>query len=152
MVFIRNNEQVIKKKDISKEDLDTWQNYIKDLSDISDKDINQRENQLKTQRFKYDLHGFSLKEANKKVREIVLECVKKNYKEILLITGKGIHSNTDNDIYSSKDLSKLRYSVPEYIKTSLDISKNISSISAAKKEDGGEGAIIVKLKKLKNKL
>ena len=152
MVFIRNNEQVIKKKDISKEDLDTWQNYIKDLSDISDKDINQRENQLKTQRFKYDLHGFSLKEANKKVREIVLECVKKNYKEILLITGKGIHSNTDNDIYASKDLSKLRYSVPEYIKSSLDISKNVSSISVAEKKDGGEGAIMIKLKKLKNKL
>ena len=143
---------MIKKKDISKEDLDTWQNYIKDPSDITNKDINQRENQHKTQRFKYDLHGFSLKEANKKVREIVLECVKKNYKEILLITGKGIHSNTDNDIYASKDLSKLRYSVPEYIKSSLDISKNVSSISVAEKKDGGEGAIMIKLKKLKNKL
>ena len=152
MVFIRNNEQVIKKKDISKEDLDTWQNYIKDPSDITNKDINQRENQHKTQRFKYDLHGLTLKEANEKVREIVFECIKKNYKEILLITGKGIHSNTDNDIYASKDLSKLRYSVPEYIKSSLDISKNVSSISVAEKKDGGEGAIMIKLKKLKNKL
>ena len=148
MVFIRNNEQVIKKKDISKEDLDTWQNYIKDPSDITNKDINQRENQHKTQRFKYDLHGLTLKEANEKVREIVFECIKKNYKEILLITGKGIHSNTDNDIYASKDLSKLRYSVPDYIKSDLELSSFIISIADASRMDGGDGAIIIKLKTL----
>ena len=69
------------------------------------------------ERFKFDLHGYSLDEANIKVKEIVLYCVEKNYKEILFITGKGIHSNTDKDIYVSKNLSKLRYSVPEFIKT-----------------------------------
>ena len=71
-----------------------------------------------------------------------------NYKEILLITGKGIHSNTDKDIYLSKDFSKLRYSIPDYIKSDLDLSKNIISISNADKVDGGDGAIIIKLKKL----
>ena len=139
---------MIKKKSLSQEDIDTWKNYIKDPKDVSDKDDAQKDGQTNYHRFKYDLHGFTLSEANKKVKEIILLCVKKNYKEILLITGKGIHSNTDKDVYVSKDLSKLKYSVPEYIKSDLDLSKHIVSISNAEKTDGGDGAIIIKLKKL----
>ena len=139
---------MIKKKNISQEDINTWKNYIKSPTDITDKDSIQSENNSKNTRFKYDLHGFTLDKANEKVKEIILSCVKKNYKEILLVTGKGIHSNTENNVYASKDLSKLRYSVPEYIKSNLDLSKHIVSISNANKIDGGDGAIIIKLKKL----
>ena len=98
---------MIKKKNISQEDINTWKNYIKNPTDITDKDDIQKDSPL-TYRFKYDLHGFTLFEANEKIREIILSCVKKDYKEILLITGKGIHSKTEKDVYSSKDLSKLR--------------------------------------------
>ena len=87
-------------------------------------------------------------DANHKVKEIILSCVKKNYKEILFITGKGIHSNTDKDVYVSKDLSKLKYSVPQFIKSDLDLSKNVLSVLNADPSDGGDGAIIVKLKNL----
>ena len=139
---------MIKKKSLSQEDIDTWKNYIKDPKDVSDKDDAQKDGQTNYHRFKYDLHGFTLLDANQKVKEIILSCIKKNYKEILLITGKGIHSNTDKDIYLSKDFSKLRYSIPDYIKSDLDLSKNIISISNADKADGGDGAIIIKLKKL----
>ena len=139
---------MIKKKNISQEDIDTWKNYIKSPTDITDKDSIQNTNSSNQNRFKYDLHGFTLIEANEKVKEIILLCVKKNYKEILFITGKGIHSNTEKNVYASKDLSKLRYSVPEYIKSDLDLSKHIVSISNADKIDGGDGAIIIKLKKL----
>ena len=139
---------MIKKKSLSQEDIDTWKNYIKDPKDVSDKDDTRKDGQTNYHRFKYDLHGFTLLDANQKVKEIILSCVKKNYKEILLITGKGIHSNTDKDIYLSKDFSKLRYSIPDYIKSDLDLSKNIISISNADKVDGGDGAIIIKLKKL----
>ena len=139
---------MIKKKNISQEDIDTWKNYIKGPTDITDKDSIQNANSSNQNRFKYDLHGFTLDEANEKVREIILLCVKKNYKEILLVTGKGIHSNTEKNVYASKDLSKLRYSVPDYIKSNLDLTKHIVSISNADKADGGGGAIIIKLKKL----
>ena len=139
---------MIKKKNISQEDINTWKNYIKSPTDIIDKDSIQSENNSKNIRFKYDLHGFTLDKANEKVKEIILSCVKKNYKEILLVTGKGIHSNTEKNVYASKDLSKLRYSVPDYIKSNSDLSKNIVSISKADKVDGGDGAIIIKLKKL----
>ena len=104
-----------KKKNISQEDINTWKNYIKNPTDLIDKDSFKNENASDDNRDKYDLHGFTLLEANKKVREIIWSCVEKNYKEILLITGKGLHSTSGEDTYVSNDLSKLRYSVPEFI-------------------------------------
>ena len=137
-----------KKKNISQEDLDTWSRYTQNPTDIIDKEFSSKRYISTNHRFKYDLHGFTLNAANKKVEEIILTCVRRNFKEILLITGKGIHSNTENDIYSSKDLSKLRFSVPEYINSNPDLSNLVYSIATANNSDGGDGALIIKLKKL----
>ena len=137
-----------KKKNISQEDINTWKNYIKNPTDVVDKETSQKISSPKDYRFIFDLHGFTLIEANYKVKEIILSCVKNNYKEILFITGKGIHSNTEKDVYVSKDLSKLKFSVPQFIKSDLDLSKCILSISNADSADGGDGAIIIKLKNL----
>ena len=137
-----------KHKDLSPEDKKDWEDFIKNPSDIFDKD---KTNSLKTEkksRFRFDLHGFKLDQANKKVKEIILSCVDKKYKEILLITGKGKHSTNDKDIYTSKDLGRLKYSVPEFITSDQELSSLIVSIQDAKIKDGGEGAIIIKLKNL----
>ena len=139
---------MIKKKDLSKEDINTWKTYIKNPSDIYDKDKNSLQNQERKDRFKFDLHGYTLDEANLKVRDLIIKCAKNNYKEILLITGKGLHSNSDSDAYVSKNLSKLKYSVPEFIKSNEELSKLIISLSDADLKDGGEGAILIKLKNL----
>jgi len=139
---------VIKKKDLSKQDTNAWKNYIKNPTDIYDKDKNTSKNQERKNRFRFDLHGYTLDEANKKVRDIIISCVKNKYREILLITGKGLHSTSDNDAYASKNLSKLKYSVPEFIKSNEELSKLIISLSEADLKDGGEGAILVKLKNL----
>ena len=139
---------MIKKKDSTQEDKKTWEEYIKNPSDIYDKDKDISNNVQRKERYKFDLHGFSLDEANNKVEEIIHYCVKNKFKELLLVTGKGIHSKNDEDAYISKDLGKLKYSVPEYLKTNLDLEKFIVSINDAKKQDGGEGAIIIKLKNL----
>ena len=138
---------MIKKKDITQDDIDTWQDYIKNPTNITDKDSLETNN-LTRKRFKYDLHGYTLVAANEKVKKIILSCAQNNYKEILLITGKGIHSNTDNNAYVSKEFSKLKYSVPEYLKSDLELSKYIISISDAEKKDGGEGSIIIKIRNL----
>ena len=138
---------MIKKKDLSQEDKKAWEDYIKNPSDIYDKDKAIPKNK-ENQRFKFDLHGFGLDEANKKVKELILDCVEKNYKELLLITGKGIHSNNNENSYVSKEFGKLKFSVPEFIKSDDELSKLIISISSAEKKDGGEGAILLKLKKL----
>ncbi len=137
-----------KKKDLDQDDSKVWEDYVKNPSDIYDKDKNySKENQRKG-RFKYDLHGYTLDEANKKVREILLFCKEDKYDEILLITGKGLHSTNDKDIYVSKNLGTLRYSVPDFIKSDEELNNFIISIKQADIKDGGEGALLIKLKKL----
>ena len=71
-----------------------------------------------------------------------------NYGEILLITGKGLHSKNDKDIYVSKNLGTLRYSVPAFIKSEEELNDSIVSINEADIKDGGAGAILIKLKNL----
>ena len=139
---------MIKKKVPNQEDKRTWEDYIKNPSDIYDKDQVTSNDIRRKERYKFDLHGFTLDEANSKVKEIINHCVKNKFREVLLITGKGIHSASDNDAYISKDLGKLKYSVPEFIKTNSELSKFIISINDAEKRDGGEGALIIKLKNL----
>ena len=138
---------MIKKKDLSQEDKKTWEDYIKNPSDIYDKDKKNQKN-FKRGRFKFDLHGFTLEEANSKVRDIITFCIEKNYKELLLITGKGIHSSNEKDTYVSKDFGKLKFSVPEFIRSDFETNKLIVSINEAEAKDGGEGAILIKLKNL----
>ena len=138
---------MIKKKDLSKEDSEVWQSYIKNPTDVYDKDLGKKSINRK-ERFKFDLHGYSLDEANKKVKEIIISCSKNKYREILLITGKGLHSTSGEDIYVSNDLSKLRFSVPDFINTDDELKNYIISIEEAEKKDGGDGAILIKLKNL----
>ena len=133
-----------KKEEISKLDKEDWQNYLKNPGDVFDKDF--KNNTYSNNRFKFDLHGFTLENANSKVKEIINYCVQNNYRELLLITGKGLHSNTDQDIYTSKDLSKLRHAIPDYIKNNQALNDLIISIKPATITDGGDGAIIIKLK------
>ena len=139
---------MIKKKELNQEDKEIWEDYIKNPSDVYDKDRNTSKDNHRRERFKFDLHGFTLDEANIKVKEIIEYCFKKKFKELLLITGKGIHSTIDEDAYISKDLGKLKYSIPEFIKNNEDLNKLIISINDAEYKDGGEGAIIIKLKNL----
>ena len=139
---------MIKKKTPNQEDKKTWEEYIKDPSDIYDKDKNLPNDIKRRERYKFDLHGFTLDEANFKVKEVIEYCIKSKFKELLLITGKGMHSTSHKDAYTSKDLGKLKYSVPEFIKTNQELNRLIISITDADKKDGGEGAIIIKLKNL----
>tara|TARA_B100001059_G_scaffold139128_1_gene139255 strand:- start:598 stop:1017 length:420 start_codon:yes stop_codon:yes gene_type:complete len=139
---------VKKKKDLSQEDREVWQNFTKQPLGIYDKEQLDNKDSSRKERLKFDLHGFTLQEANVKVQEIIVSATANRYKEVLLITGKGLHSNTDNDTYVSKDLSKLKFSVPEFINNNIELNKYILSISQASIKDGGEGAILIKLKNL----
>ena len=139
---------MIKKKGLNQEDKKTWEDYIKDPKDLYDKEKNPLKDTVINRRYKFDLHGFTLDEANNKVKEIIEYCIKNKFKELLIITGKGLHSTNEDDAYISNKLGKLKYSVPEFIKTNSELNKLIISINDAEKKDGGEGAIIIKLKNL----
>ena len=137
----------MKKKDsLTKKDKQDWKDFLEDTSRVPDKEQNY---QIKSSnsRFRFDLHGLTLDEANEKVKEIVKSCSEKNFREILLITGKGIHSNQEN-VYRSSDFSKLKFSVPEFINSDSEISKLILSIDNPSQKEGGEGALLIKLRKL----
>ena len=135
-----------KKYILSKKDKEDWKNFLENTSHIPDKDEKDKINNLNN-KFRFDLHGFSLEDANKKVKEIIKSCIEKNCREIFLITGKGLHSNQE-DVYKSSDLSKLRFSVPEFLNSDPEISKLVLSIVNPPQKDGGEGALLIKLKKL----
>ena len=98
----------MKKKDkLSNKDKKDWQEFLEDKSPIPDKDQKYQVDRS-AQKFRFDLHGFTLDEANDKVKEIIKSCSENGYREILLITGKGLHSNQEN-VYKSSELSKLRF-------------------------------------------
>ena len=137
-----------KKSELSNTDKALWEEYLKNPKDIFDKELKTKNSDTISHRFRFDLHGYTLLDANQKIRELIINCQEKNFKEILLITGKGLHSNTDQDTYVSKKLSKLKFSIPEYINSNSELSDKIYSIEQASLIDGGEGAIIIKLKKL----
>ena len=137
----------MKKKDnLSQKDKEDWKNFLEDTSKVPDKD-KRHQIESSTNKFRFDLHGLTLDEANKKVKEIIKFCSEKNYREILLITGKGLHSNQE-DVYKSSDLSKLRFSIPEFINSDPDISKLIISTVNPPQNEGGEGVLLIKLKKI----
>ena len=137
-----------KKEELSNTDKVQWEEYLKNPKDIFDKELADKKSFNINYRFSFDLHGFTLTGANKKVQDLIISCQEKGFREILLITGKGLHSNTDQNTYVSKELSKLKFSVPAYIDSQKELTDRIFCIEQASIRDGGNGAIILKLKKL----
>ena len=97
----------------------------------------------------YDFHGYSLEYANKKIRDLIFNAYNNNIKKLVIVTGKGLHSNNDKDPYVSKTFGILKYSVPDYIKKNDDLMDMIKGIKYANIEDGGSGAFYIYLKKFK---
>tara|TARA_B100001540_G_C15657509_1_gene573999 strand:+ start:85 stop:495 length:411 start_codon:yes stop_codon:yes gene_type:complete len=134
------------KKKISEKDKKDWQDFISNKEKLFDKDY---KTIVKKKNFinKIDLHGFSLKNANQAVEELIINSFKNGVKKILVITGKGLRSKNKENPYISENLSILKHSVPEYIKTRKNLVNIIQQIKKADIEDGGEGAFYIYLKK-----
>jgi len=134
---------------LSDKDKKDWQNFISNEEKVHDKDFHKSKkiNRKKTARI--DLHGFSLENANKTINELVKKCFNENFYKIIVITGKGLRSKNNLNPYLSKDLSILRYSVPEFIKSNKNLMKMIIYIKEADVKDGGSGAFNIYLKKSK---
>ena len=139
-----------KKSFVSSKDKKDWFEFTSDIGDLKPKDIDLEkiDNTISKTR-KLDLHGFSLEESNKKVKEFLNESFHLGFRKLLIVTGKGLRSKSHEDPYVSEKLSKLRYSVPQFIKNEESLKNKIIKISQADIEDGGEGAIYVLLKKSK---
>ena len=136
---------------ISDKDKEDWIRFIKSNEKIHDKENFSKEN--KNLRIKsIDLHGYSLDEANKAIEIFISKAFEENVNKVIVVTGKGIHSQNEKDPYVSKDLGILKYSVPEFITKNKNLMKMINEIEEAKTQDGGSGAFYIYLKKNKNLL
>jgi len=140
---------VKKKTVVTNEDKKVWKTFVDNLSNLPDKDLSKFENVLIKEVQVLDLHGLSLDEANKKVETLIDKYFIEGVEKIIIITGKGLRSKIIDDPYISKDLSILKYSVPDYINSNLKIKNKIKSISKAEIKDGGEGAFYIFLKKFR---
>ena len=132
---------------ISDKDKRDWQNFISSEEKIHNKDSTLLQTRADIDVIKtIDLHGFSLENANKTIDEFINRCFEAKVSKITVITGKGLRSKNIDNPYVSKDLSILKNSVPQFIKSNSDLMKKIKSIKEAKTEDGGSGAIDIFLK------
>ena len=135
-------------RNISDKDKKDWQDFISSKEKLSDKDYTSNDKSplfIKT----LDLHGFTLEAANVKVEKFINKSFKEKVTKLIIVTGKGLHSENEKNPYVSKDLSILKNSVPEFIKNNIDLMKLIKEIKIADKEEGGKGALIIYLKNSK---
>ena len=134
--------------DISEKDKKDWELFISGDEKLPNKD-------LKSQKQKFfkvksiDLHGYTLEEANKTIEEFIYQSFANKINKLIVVTGKGLHSQNEKDPYVSKDLSILKYSVPEFIENNKSLMNIINEIKNASIEDRGSGAFYIFLKKNK---
>ena len=131
---------------ISDKDKKDWINFVNSNEKLQNKDLI-RVNKKKFQVRSIDLHGHSLDEANKVIENFIKQAFLDNISKLIVVTGKGIHSDNEKNPFVSKDLSILKYSVPEFIRSNENLMNIINDIQSARIEDGGDGAFYIILKK-----
>ena len=140
-----------KKLVVSSKDKKDWDDFTKQMGDISTKAADLDKGKISTNKIKkLDLHGCSLDQANKKVKKFILESYDDGFQKLIIITGKGLRSKSYDNPYVSEKLSVLKYSIPEYIQNNENLNSKIFKITEADIQEGGQGAIYIFLKNKKN--
>ena len=134
---------------ISEKDKKDWENFLSKKERLPDKD-NKLTKKITFKTRSIDLHGYTLEDANKSIESFIIKSYQNKINKLIVVTGKGIHSQNEKDPYVSKDLSILKYSVPEFISNNKNLMKIIYEMKDAKIEDGGGGAFYIFLKKNKS--
>ena len=133
---------------ITEKDKKDWENFLSKKEKLPNKDI-KIDKKLLFKTRSIDLHGYTLEKANKTIESFIIKSYQENINKLIVVTGKGIHSQNEEDPYVSKDLSILKYSVPEFISNNKKLMKIIYEMKDAEIEDGGGGAFYIFLKKNK---
>ena len=131
---------------ISNKDKKDWENFLSKNDPLPNKDLVNKKKYTHDKKY-YDFHGFTLDDANKTIHKLIKDSYRNGIRKLVIVTGKGIHSDNEKNPYSSKDLGILKYSLPEYIKNQSELMELINEIKDADIEDGGSGAFYIFLKK-----
>ena len=134
---------------ISEKDKKDWETFLSNNEKLPNKDNRLQKKKISLQMRSIDLHGYTLDHANQLIYDFINNCYQDNISKIIVVTGKGLHSQNEKNPYVSKDLSILKYSIPEFIENNIDLMKMIIEIKDAKDKDGGSGAFYIYLKKKK---
>jgi DNA-nicking Smr family endonuclease len=155
--FLNNKKKNLNKNSVIEKniknpgkDKQDWENFLNNKEKIPNKDFVHKKNIRYEKIKKIDLHGYTIEEANKGIEQFIQKCFDENVTKIIVITGKGLRSKNVKNPYLSKDLSILKYSVPEFIENNKSLTQFIIETVDAKIEDGGSGAFYIYLKN-KNK-
>ena len=135
-------------KNITDKDKKEWEKFLNSNEKVLDKDNNNQKKEFFKKR-SIDLHGYTLDQANRKIEGFIQQSYKEKINKIIVVTGKGLHSQNEKDPYVSKDLSILKYSVPYFIHNNKNLMKLIIELKDAEIKDGGSGAFYIYLKKNK---
>ena len=138
-----SDQKIVEISDKNKQD---WKNFLNNKEKLPDKDFVNKKNIRYEKIKKIDLHGHTIDEANKAVEKFIQKCFDERVTKIIVITGKGLRSKNVENPYLSKDLSILKYSVPEFIESNISLTRMIIETTDAKIEDGGSGAFYIYLK------
>ena len=131
---------------LSDKDKSAWQEFIKSKDKIPDKDLKSTKKNFSFLEKTIDLHGYTLNDANLEIEKFILSCFDQGISKINIITGKGSRSKNKDDPYQSKDLSILKYSVPDYIKKNNKLMSKILKIDSKAIESPSKGNFEVILK------
>ena len=132
---------------ISDKDKKDWEKFLSNDERLPNKDKDTLQKYTSKVR-SYDLHGYSLEQANKNIKDLINKSYEDGVSKLIIVTGKGLHSNNEKNPYVSKDLGILKYSVPEYISNNKELMKLVNRIEDASAADGGSGSFYIYLKKL----
>ena len=134
-------------KKITDKDKKDWLNFVKSNEKLENKDsFDKKQNSIKKEK-SIDLHGYSLDEANKIIYNFIMSSYEKNVSKITVITGKGSRSKNKENPYQSKNLSILKYSIPDYINSNQTLLKVIKSFDQSDIENVSSGSFVILLKK-----
>ena len=134
-------------KKLSDKDKKVWEEFVNSKEKIEDKDLKYEKKKSLYIKKTIDLNGYTLKDANVKIEKFILLCFEKGVTKINIITGKGSRSNNLNDPYQSKDLSILKYSIPNFIEENKNLMNKILKIDHNSIENSSRGSFDIILKK-----
>ena len=134
-------------KKITDKDKKDWLKFVKSGERLEIKDYSGKQKNSILKEKSIDLHGYSLDDANKAIYNFIMSCYEKNVSKIKVITGKGSRSKNEENPYQSKNLSILKYSVPNYINSNQELLKIIKSFNQSEIDDISKGSFDILLKK-----
>ena len=134
-------------KKISDKDKEDWKKFIDSNDKLINKDLNNQSIKKNLKNKSIDLHGYTLENANKTIRDFINKCFLEEVVSIRVITGKGSRSKNKEDPYLSTDLSILKYSVPNYIQNNYELMKKIKKLDFDSVNDISQGSFDILLNK-----